>query len=88
MTPRPLRGLGQSVADIERLLGDDPEALARLREELTQKGAPVGNENASKTSANNISTCYPDDLFTEPAPKPKRQTTHGTRKDYTLSRLS
>ena len=63
--------------------------MARLREELTQKGAPVGNENASKTKDNNIILCSTPDLFTEPptAPKRKKATQQGTRKDYTLSRL-
>ena len=85
----PLRGLGQSVADIERLLGDDPEALERLREELTAtKGNPAGvNQYSGKD--NNIIPSSTSDLFAEPSAKPKRQkkTQQGTRKDYTLSRL-
>jgi hypothetical protein len=86
----PLRGLGESVADIERLLADEPEALARLREELVgDRGAPQGNSNASKTKDDNIIICSEPDLFTEPPEKPKcqKQTDQGTRKDYTLSRL-
>ena len=85
----PLRGLGQSVADIERLLGDDPEALERLREELTAtKGNPAGVNQYSGKDNNIIPSSTPD-LFAEPSAKPKRQkkTQQGTRKDYTLSRL-
>jgi len=83
----PLRGLGESVADIERLLSDEPEALARLREELTaDRGNPTGTNQYSGI-ANNISNSKQPDLFTEPEPQKPRDTQHGTRKDYTLSRL-
>lgn len=87
---QPLRGLGQSVADIERLLGDDPEALERLRDELKEdRGGnrnPGGRNQYDEVNANNVSI----DLFTEApksSPKPDRKTEHGNRKDYTLSRL-
>lgn len=87
----PLRGLGQSVADIERLLGDDPEALARLREELTApRGNPTGANQYNSGNSNNITLSTKTDLFTEPpkpAPRPKTAPDRGTRKDYTLSRL-
>lgn len=90
----PLRGLGQSVADIERLLGDDPEALARLREELTAEHGgnrnPEGRNQYSAVKGNNITLDHTIDLFTEPtkpAPRPKTAPDRGTRKDYTLSRL-
>lgn len=90
-----------SVADIERLLADEPEALARLREELAGKpGSKEGGNNphglggkAGKTiidDANNVSVIKEPDLFDPPptqAPKPKRQTQHGSRRDYTLTRL-
>ena len=65
---------GESVADIERLLADEPEALARLREELVgPEGAPKGNTNAKKTTNDNIISCSCPDLFTSPPEKPKRQ---------------
>ena len=85
---KPLRGLGESVADIERLLSDEPEALARLREELAGKqGNPEWNAEHSKSAiTNNVSNSTQSDLFT-PQSKPKRNTQHGNRKDYTLSRL-
>lgn len=87
---KPLRGLGQSVADIERLLGDDPEALERLREELTTEDwqrNPSGRNQYSEVTTNNVSNNLDHDIFTEPPQKPKRKTEHGNRKDYTLSRL-
>lgn len=90
---QPLRGLGQSVSDIERLLGDDDEALTALRRELTRpRGNPTG-ANQYSGNGNNIpvsTDTTPPDLFTEPAPKPPKPKTspdRGTRKDYTLSRL-
>lgn len=70
--------------------GDDPEALARLREELTApRGNPTGANQYSGKDNNIIPSSTPD-LFAEPSAKPKRQkkTQQGTRKDYTLSRLS
>lgn len=70
--------------------GDDPEALARLREELTApRGNPTGANQYSGNS-NNITLSTKTDLFTEPpkpAPRPKTAPDRGTRKDYTLSRL-
>lgn len=86
----PLRGLGESVADVERLLADEPDALARLREELTASvGAPEGNANAKKSINDIIINCSKPDLFDLPPEKPKRQkkTEQGTRRDYTLTRL-
>lgn len=84
------QSIGVSRAAVERLLADEPEALARLREELTaEQGAPKGNDNASKTKTNNVSCCLDEpDLFATPPAKPKRerQTEHGNRKDYTLVR--
>lgn len=99
----PLRGLGASISDVERLLGGDDEALEALRAELVAKrgGANnpdgLGGKSGKIDNANNVSvdkelTTTPD-LFTqpqpdpEPPPRPKRQTEHGNRKDYTLSRL-
>ena len=80
------------MADIERLLGDDPEALERLREELTAEDwqrNPSGRNQYSEVTDNNIIHNQSSDLFTEQEPEPKRvkKTQQGTRKDYTLSRL-
>lgn len=51
---------------------------------------PDGRNQHSEVKPNNISLDQEPDLFTEPPepdpPKP-RNTQHGTRKDYTLSRL-
>ena len=92
----PLRGLGQKIADVERLLSDDPEALAALREEVAGKPGglnnPGGANQYAEVNANNISIDQEPDLFTQPpAPKPKpkrkRNNEYGTKKDYTLLRL-
>ena len=59
----PLRGLGESVADIERLLADEPEALARLREELKAsewERNPKGKNQYSEVTDNNVSRNQPD----------------------------
>jgi hypothetical protein len=92
----PLRGLGQSVADIERLLADDPEAMVALREELTADKGGKNNMDgiggkSGKTHIDNNNNIIIDknDLFTDPPKqeKPKKKSTQGTRKAYTLSRL-
>ena len=84
----PLRGLGEKLSDIERLIADDAESLVRLRELVVAgKGAPDGNSNASKgkeTKADNISIC--SDLFT-PAVPAKKKADAGTSRAYTLVRL-
>ena len=78
----PLRGLGESLADIQKLLADDTKALARLRELTEGKpGAPAGNQNA-KTITDNVSNC--SDMF--PA-KPKRKAVQGNSRAYTVARL-
>jgi hypothetical protein len=93
---KPLRGLGESVADIERLLSDEPEALARLREELAgshggdREGAGRKSKDAIKN--NNIILDSEPDLFSQPPQKPKKgdgpkKPQQGTSKAYTLSRL-
>ncbi len=80
----PLRGLGEKLEDIERLIADDAESLVRLRELVVAgKGAPEGNQNA-KTNTDNVSIC--SDLFAEPEPA-KKKANAGNSRAYTLSRL-
>lgn len=93
---KPLKGLGTKLADVERLLADDPEALALLREAVTEKhgGGDRNPEGANQykgnnsVKTNNVSLDQPSpDLFTPPPEKPKRKTQQGNAKAYTLSRL-
>ena len=84
----PLRGLGENVDDLRALLKDDPIAETSLEELFKEKeGAKEGNRNASKskeTTDNNVISCF--DMFTVPD-KPKRNTTQGNSRAYTLCRL-
>ena len=89
---KPLRGLGQSVHDVERLLSDDADALVALRNELAgSRGAQFGNSNNEKhekSNNDNIIIRQDVDMFTEPPEPPKRERkSQGTSKSYTLSRL-
>ena len=80
----PLRGLGERLEDIERLIADDDEAVVMLRELVVAgKGAPDGNANA-KTNTDNISICF--DMFT-PNVSAKKKADAGTSRAYTLTRL-
>jgi len=80
----PLRGLGEKLSDIERLIADDAESLVRLRELIVAgKGGQEGNGNA-KTNADNVS--IRSDLFAETEPA-KKKADAGTSRAYTLCRL-
>ena len=86
---KPLRGLGESLEDIERLIADDEDAVVQLAE--LKKGKEGGannpkgsNQHQKVVTDNNIIS--DQDLFTEPS-KPKRNTTQGTSRAYTLTRL-
>ncbi len=80
----PLRGLGEKLSDIEKLIADDAESLVRLRELVVAgKGGQEGNGNA-KTNADNIS--IRSDLFAETEPA-KKKADAGTSRAYTLCRL-
>lgn len=80
----PLRGLGEKLADIERLLADDVEAVVRLRElTVAGKGNPTGNNQHSGNS-NNVTISK--ELFIEPEPV-KPQVERGNSRAYTLTRL-
>jgi hypothetical protein len=82
---RPFRGLGEKMEDIERLLADDKLATVRIEElKKGKEGAPIGNQNA-KTTDNNIISC--SDMFEESESEKKRNTTQGTSRAYTLTRL-
>jgi hypothetical protein len=73
---QPLRGLGQSVADIERLLGEDAEALAVLREELV---GPVKNWGSNQHAMEgNVGV---DDVNS------RRKAEGGNSSDYWFSRF-
>jgi len=79
----PLRGLGEKLSDIERLIADDAESLVRLRELIVAgRGNPTGNNQVGNNNNIIIST----DLFTEPEPATKKST-QGTSRAYTLTRL-
>lgn len=75
--------MGESLADIERLLSDDAKALARLRE-LTVAAKGTNQHTEIKEDADNISIL--PDMFT--AKPKKRKASAGTSRAYTLSRLS
>lgn len=79
----PLRGLGEKLEDIERLIADDAESLVRLRE-LVVAGKGTNQYTGVKEDNNNI--IIHNDLFTEPAPASKKST-QGTSRAYTLTRL-
>ena len=83
----PLRGLGEKLADIERLIADDAESLVRLRELIVAgRGGNNGNQytRAKSGKADNISIAT--DLFT-PAVPAKKKADAGTSRAYTLTRL-
>ena len=79
----PLRGLGEKLSDIERLIADDAESLVRLRELIVAgKGNPTGNNQVG----NNNNVIISSDLFTDPEPATKKST-QGNSRAYTLTRL-
>jgi hypothetical protein len=44
-----VRLAGEKIEDVERMIANDPEALADFQKETTKKvGAPIGNDNAAK----------------------------------------
>ena len=76
-----MRGLGEKLADIERLIADDAESLVRLRELAV---APKHLHKAKNDDGNNV-TIIPD-LFTKPESS-KPQADRGNSRAYTLTRL-
>lgn len=79
----PLRGLGEKLSDIERLIADDAESLVRLRELIVAgKGNPTGKNQYGNTDNISIST----DFFA-PAVPAKKKADAGTSRAYTLTRL-
>jgi hypothetical protein len=92
-SPPPSRAYSVAAPHIERLLSDDPEALALLREATTEgKGGANnpdglgGKSGKSIVNGNNVTIDNQPDLFTEPTPKPDAPQ-RGNRRSYTLSRL-
>lgn len=79
----PLRGLGERLEDIERLIADDDEAVVMLRELVV---AGKGNLTGNNQYGNNNNIIISSDLFTTPEPdKPK--SIQGTSRAYALTRL-
>jgi len=78
-----LRGLGEKLSDIEKLIADDAESLVRLRE-LVVAGKGTNQHTSGKEDNNNI--IIHDDLFTAPESASKKST-QGTSRAYTLCRL-
>ena len=78
----PLRGLGEKLEDIERLIADDAESLVRLRELVV--AGHGGDRKSENIKADNIS--LDSDLFT-PAVPAKKKADAGTSRAYTLTRL-
>jgi len=78
-----LRGLGEKLSDIEKLIADDAESLVRLRELVVAgKGNPTGNNQVGNNNNVMIST----DLFVSPEPASKKSI-QGNSRAYTLCRL-
>ena len=84
----PLRGLGEKLEDIERLIADDAESLVRLRELVVAGKGGANNPNGSNQykEVNNNNIIIDRDLFTEPESASKKST-QGTSRAYTLTRL-
>jgi len=82
-----LRGLGEKLSDIERLIADDAESLVRLRELVVAgKGGNNGNQYTKAESGNADNISIATDLFTEPESR-KKKADAGTSRAYTLCRL-
>ena len=78
----PLRGLGERLEDIERLIADDDEAVVMLRELVVAQK----HLHKAKNDDDNNNIIITSDLFTTPEPdKPK--SIQGTSRAYTLTRL-
>ena len=77
----PLRGLGEKLEDIERLIADDAESLVRLRELVV---APKHLHKSRNNDADNVSII--PDLFAAPEPA-KKKADAGNSRAYTLTRL-
>lgn len=77
----PLKGLGEKLSDIERLIADDAESLVRLRELIV---APKHLHKAKNDDADNVSII--PDLFTHAVPA-KKKADAGNSRAYTLVRL-
>jgi hypothetical protein len=79
---KPLRGLGEKLEDIQRLLADDAEAIVQLRR-LTV-GEHGGDRKSEEIKTDNIS--LDSDLFASPKPH-KKKADAGNSRAYTLTRL-
>lgn len=55
----PLEGLGADLPTLKRLCADNPAALDAITNvTVAKEGAPEGNKNASKTTDNNVNSCF------------------------------
>ena len=79
----PLRGLGERLEDIERLIADDDEAVVMLRELVV---AGKGNLTGNNQYGNNNNVIIRSDMFTTPEPASKKSI-QGNSRAYALTRL-
>ena len=78
-----MRGLGEKLPDIERLIADDPRAQVKLRElTVAPKHLHQGKDDDSSNRTIN------DDLLTTTEDPSSDNPKRGTTRAYTLSRLS
>ena len=77
-----MRGLGEKLSDIERLIADDAESLVRLRELIV--AGHGGDRKSENIKADNVS--LDSDLFTAPESR-KKKADAGNSRAYTLCRL-
>ena len=73
---KPLEGLGTDIKTLMRLCGDNTEVQAELVKVVKAlPGAPSGNQNAAKTTVDNINSCFVSERPT------------GTSRAYALRKL-
>jgi hypothetical protein len=78
----PLRGLGEKIDDVERLIADDDRAVTTFRKMTVD---PRGGDRKSDEIKNN-NIIFDSDLLT-PDESPEKKAVQGTSRAYTLSRL-
>ena len=75
-------GLHTTVSTLMKLCEDDPVARDMISQvEAGGRGAPNGNQNASKTNIDNVNICFGDDA-------PKQDTGTGNATTYAMRRLA
>jgi hypothetical protein len=77
----PPEGLGGTIKLLKGLCRNDPTAIDAIdRMTVGKQGAPEGNQNAGKTTNNNIMDCLEEEPSSEPA-------VQGTSNTYALRKL-